>query len=183
MRPLRGGTVRYRSHSMLAILGISAFYHDSAAALVVDGRIVAASQEERFTRRKFDDGCPRRAIEYCLRAGETRLHDLDYVVFYDKPFLKFERLVETYLAYAIRGKAARRIGQIGFHQPLELEKRLIVEHHVIEIVQARLACAQAILDRAARAAVIELSAGEALFLRRGHDPAVHDQCRGTVVIK
>src|SRR5438105_3335393 len=91
---------------MTAILGISAFYHASAAALVVDGRIVAAAQEERFTRKKFDDGFPRHAIEYCLRAGETRLRDLDYVVFYDKPFLKFERLVETYLAYAPRGFAS-----------------------------------------------------------------------------
>jgi carbamoyltransferase len=85
------------------ILGISAFYHDSAAALVEDGHVVAAAQEERFTRKKFDEGFPRRAIEYCLGHAELRLRDLDSVVFYDKPFLKFERLLETYLAYAPRG--------------------------------------------------------------------------------
>jgi carbamoyltransferase len=87
----------------MRLLGISAFYHDSAAALVEDGRIVAAAQEERFTRKKFDAGFPRHAIEYCLDAAAARLRDVDYVVFYDKPFLKFERLVETYLAYAPRG--------------------------------------------------------------------------------
>jgi carbamoyltransferase len=86
-----------------AILGISAFYHDSAAALVVDGRIVAAAQEERFTRIKHDHEFPANAIKYCLKeAGLTPDH-LDAVVFYDKPFLKFERLMETYLAYAPRG--------------------------------------------------------------------------------
>src|SRR6266851_3163105 len=84
----------------MRLLGISAFYHDSAAALVEDGRIVAATQEERFTRKKFDADFPRHAIEYCLSEAGARLRDVDYVVFYDKPFLKFERLVETYLAYA-----------------------------------------------------------------------------------
>src|ERR1051325_719935 len=87
----------------MRLLGISAFYHDSAAALVEDGRVVAAGQEERFTRKKFDEGFPRHAIEYCLRETGVRLRDVDNVVFYDKPFLKFERLVETYLAYAPRG--------------------------------------------------------------------------------
>src|SRR5262245_5527892 len=90
----------------MRLLGISAFYHDSAAALVEDGRIVAAAQEERFTRKKFDDGFPRHAIEYCLSAGGTRLRDIDHVAFYDKPFLKFERLIETYLAYAPQGFAS-----------------------------------------------------------------------------
>jgi carbamoyltransferase len=90
----------------MRLLGISAFYHDSAAALVEDGRIVAAAQEERFTRKKFDEGFPRHAIEYCLREAGTRLRDVDHVVFYDKPFLKFERLLETYLAYAPRGFAS-----------------------------------------------------------------------------
>jgi carbamoyltransferase len=85
------------------ILGISAFYHDSAAALVVDGEIVAAAQEERFTRKKHDAGFPRQAIEYCLRAGGVRAEQLDHVGFYDKPLLKFERLLETYLAYAPSG--------------------------------------------------------------------------------
>jgi carbamoyltransferase len=86
-----------------AILGISAFYHDSAAALVVDGKIVAAAQEERFTRKKHDEGFPHYAIEYCLREGGLTAANLDYVGFYDKPLLKFERLLETYLAVAPRG--------------------------------------------------------------------------------
>jgi carbamoyltransferase len=85
------------------ILGISAFYHDSAAALVRDGEIIAAAQEERFTRKKHDSGFPAHAVGYCLEQDGVALQDLDYVVFYDKPFLKFERLVETYLAYAPRG--------------------------------------------------------------------------------
>ncbi|MFI5336180.1 MAG: carbamoyltransferase [Opitutales bacterium] len=88
---------------MTAILGLSAFYHDSAAALVVDGRIVAAAQEERFTRRKHDAGFPQRAIEYCLQAGGLTAAQLDHVVFYEKPLLKFERLLETYLAVAPAG--------------------------------------------------------------------------------
>jgi carbamoyltransferase len=86
-----------------AILGISAFYHDSSAALVVDGDIVAAAQEERFTRKKYDARFPTNAIAYCLREGEVSPERLDYVVFYDKPFTKFERLLETYLAFAPRG--------------------------------------------------------------------------------
>jgi carbamoyltransferase len=90
----------------MRVLGISAFYHDSAAALVEDGHVVAAAQEERFSRKKFDEGFPRRAIEYCLAHAATRLSDLDQVVFYDKPFLKFERLVETYLTFAPRGFAS-----------------------------------------------------------------------------
>jgi len=88
---------------MTAILGISAFYHDSAAALVVDGEIVAAAQEERFTRKKHDDGFPTKAIEYCLEAAGLSPEQLDYVGFYDKPFRKFERLLETYLAFAPSG--------------------------------------------------------------------------------
>lgn len=87
----------------MKVLGVSAFYHDSAAALVVDGRVVAAAQEERFTRKKHDSAFPTNAIEYCLGEGGLRLSDVDNVVFYDKPFLKFERLVETYLAFAPKG--------------------------------------------------------------------------------
>ncbi len=85
------------------ILGISAYYHDSAAALVSGGQIVAAAQEERFTRKKHDAGFPGNAIAYCLHEARISLVDLDYVVFYDKPLVKFERLLETYLAYAPRG--------------------------------------------------------------------------------
>ena len=87
----------------MRILGISAFYHDSAAALVVDGKVVAAAQEERFTRRKHDPGFPAHAVRYCLEAAGIKADELDHVVFYEKPFLKFERLLETYLAFAPRG--------------------------------------------------------------------------------
>lgn len=87
----------------MRILGISAFYHDSAAALLVDGRIVAAAQEERFTRKKQDARFPEHAIAYCLAEGRITLKDVDYVVFYEKPFLKFDRLLETYVALAPRG--------------------------------------------------------------------------------
>jgi carbamoyltransferase len=88
---------------MTAILGISAFYHDSAAALLVDGQIVAAAQEERFTRRKHDAGFPEHAIAYCLEEARLNPRQLDAVVFYDKPLAKFDRLLETYLAFAPRG--------------------------------------------------------------------------------
>jgi carbamoyltransferase len=88
---------------MAAILGISAFYHDSAAALLIDGEIIAAAQEERFSRRKHDERLPSAAIQYCLDEARIRPEDLDYVVFYEKPFLKFDRLLETYLAYAPAG--------------------------------------------------------------------------------
>jgi carbamoyltransferase len=87
----------------MRILGISAFYHDSAAALLVDGRIVAAAQEERFTRKKQDARFPVHAIAYCLAEAGCTLDDVDYVVFYEKPFLKFERLLETYVAFAPQG--------------------------------------------------------------------------------
>lgn len=87
----------------MKILGISCFYHDSAAALIVDGEIIAAAQEERFTRIKHDERFPRHAIEYCLRHASIKLRDLDAIVFYEKPFPKFERLIETYLTFAPRG--------------------------------------------------------------------------------
>lgn len=85
------------------ILGISAFYHDSAACLIQDGVIIAAAQEERFSRKKADHAFPKQAIQYCLENAGIQSADLDYVAFYDKPFLKFERLLETYLAFAPRG--------------------------------------------------------------------------------
>jgi len=87
----------------MKILGLSAFYHDSAACLVIDGNIVAAAQEERFTRKKHDSAFPTEAVAYCLAEAGIVAADLDYVVFYDKPFLKFERLLETYLAFAPLG--------------------------------------------------------------------------------
>jgi carbamoyltransferase len=87
----------------MQVLGISAYYHDSAAAMVRDGEIVAAAQEERFTRKKHDSSFPVHAVQYCLEAAGVTLDAVDYIVFYDKPFLKFERLLETYLAFAPRG--------------------------------------------------------------------------------
>jgi carbamoyltransferase len=88
---------------MTAILGISAYYHDSAACLVVDGKIVAAAQEERFTRIKQDASFPTQATAYCLRDANLSIEQVDYVAFYDKPLAKFERLLETYLAFAPAG--------------------------------------------------------------------------------
>src|SRR5436190_21886773 len=85
------------------ILGISAYYHDAAAALVSDGEIVAAAQEERFTRKKNDSDFPHQAIDFCLRQGGITVWQLDAVVFYDKPILKFARMLETYLAVAPGG--------------------------------------------------------------------------------
>ena len=87
----------------MRILGISALYHDSAAAIVVDGNVIAAAQEERFSRKKHDAGFPRHSIEYCLKEVRCDLAYLDAVVFYDKPFLKFERLLQTYVAFAPKG--------------------------------------------------------------------------------
>ncbi len=91
---------------MTHILGISAYYHDSAACLVRDGEIVAAAQEERFTRKKHDPGFPLNAARYCLKEGAVSLSDLKYIVFYDKPLLKFDRLLETYLSFAPKGLAS-----------------------------------------------------------------------------
>ena len=87
----------------MKVLGISAWYHDSAAALVDDGEIVAAAQEERFSRRKHDAGFPAQAARFCLQYAGLTADQVDFVAFYDKPFLKFERLLETYLAFAPRG--------------------------------------------------------------------------------
>ena len=85
------------------ILGISGYYHDSAACIIKDGTIIAAAQEERFTRKKHDPSFPQHAIQYCLEEGKVSLRDLSHVVFYEKPLVKFERLIETYLSFAPRG--------------------------------------------------------------------------------
>ena len=110
---------------MTSILGISAFYHDSAAALVVDGQIVAAAQEERFSRKKHDAAFPAQAIAYCLDEAQLRPENVDYVAFYDKPLLKFDRLLETYLAYAPRGFSS-------FYQaiPLWLKEKLHLRRRI-----------------------------------------------------
>ncbi|WP_119270106.1 carbamoyltransferase family protein [Taklimakanibacter deserti] len=101
------------------VLGLSAFYHDSAAAIVADGRIIAAAQEERFTRKKHDSNFPLQAISYCLKAAGRSLDEIDHIVFYDKPFLKFERLLETYMAFAPRGFASFRMAM-----PIWLKEKL-----------------------------------------------------------
>ncbi len=103
----------------MRVLGISAYYHDSAAALVEDGRIVAAAQEERFTRKKHDAGFPDNAVKSCLDQANIGLSDVDHVVFYDKPFLKFERLLETYLSFAPRGFTSFRMAM-----PVWLKEKL-----------------------------------------------------------
>jgi carbamoyltransferase len=103
----------------MRVLGISAYYHDSAAALIEDGRIIAAAQEERFTRKKHDSRFPAAAIAYCLEQGGIKGGDIDKVAFYDKPFLKFERLLETYTTFAPRGFASFRMAM-----PLWLREKL-----------------------------------------------------------
>jgi carbamoyltransferase len=108
---------------MTAILGISAFYHDSAAALVVDGEIVAATQEERFTRRKHDASFPQHAVEFCLRQAGLTPAELDHVVFYEKPLLKFERLFETYLDVAPAGiRSFFKAAPLWVHEKLHLPR-------------------------------------------------------------
>ena len=110
---------------MTAILGISAFYHDSAAALVVDGKIIAAAQEERFTRKKHDHNFPQQAVEYCLKEAGLTPEQLDYVGFYDKPVSKFERLLETYLAFAPSGyRSFRQAIPLWLKQKLHLPREL-----------------------------------------------------------
>jgi carbamoyltransferase len=112
---------------MTTILGISAFYHDSAAALVVDGEIIAAAQEERFTRKKHDPSYPALAIDYVLAEADLTLDQIDYVAFYDKPFLKFERLLETYVAYAPKG-----LKQFGMAMPVWLREKLFMKDQLIK---------------------------------------------------
>ncbi|MEM8949641.1 MAG: carbamoyltransferase N-terminal domain-containing protein, partial [Pseudomonadota bacterium] len=107
------------------ILGVSAFYHDSAAALVTDGKIVAAAQEERFTRTKHDSGFPAEAIRYCLKEGGITLADVDHIAFYDKPFLKFERLLETYLTFAPRGFKSFRVAMPVWMKEKLFQKTLL----------------------------------------------------------
>src|SRR6266404_3679534 len=120
-----------------AILGISAFYHDSAAALVVDGDIVAAAQEERFTRKKHDPSFPANAVAYCLKEGGINPEDLSYIAFYDKPLAKFDRLLETYLAYAPAGLRSFRMAM-----PVWLKDKLfmhrILRKHLHAARQAKL---------------------------------------------
>jgi carbamoyltransferase len=116
---------------MTKILGVSAFYHDSAACLLVDGKIVAAAQEERFTRKKHDSEFPLNSIQFCLREGGLVGADVDYVVFYEKPFPKFERLLETYLAYAPKG-----FRSFAMAMPVWLTEKLFQKRNLIKALEA-----------------------------------------------
>jgi carbamoyltransferase len=111
----------------MKVLGISAFYHDSAAALIEDGRVVAAAQEERFTRKKHDSDFPANAVAYCLEAGGCAIDAVDLVAFYDKPLLKFERLLETYLAFAPRGFRSFRMAMPVWLNEKLFQKKLLVD--------------------------------------------------------
>ncbi|MBI3357888.1 MAG: hypothetical protein HY038_14165, partial [Nitrospirae bacterium] len=113
------------------ILGISAFYHDSAACLVRNGEIIAAAQEERFTRKKHDPGFPHRAVQYCLGQGGIGLRDVRYVVFYDKPLVKFERLMETYVGFAPKG-----IQSFLTAMPVWLKEKLLLRNLLQKEIQA-----------------------------------------------
>ena len=104
---------------MIAILGISAFYHDSAAAIIVDGKIIAAAQEERFSRKKHDSSYPFNAVEFVLKEAKLKLSEVNYIAFYEKPFLKFERLLETYVAFAPKG-----FKSFSMSMPLWLREKL-----------------------------------------------------------
>jgi len=115
---------------MATILGISAFYHDSAAALIIDGEIIAAAQEERFTRKKHDSSYPVNAINYCLSEAGLSLVQLDHIAFYDKPFLKFERLLETYVAFAPKGLQSFRMAM-----PVWLREKLFLKHMLIKEIK------------------------------------------------
>ena len=112
---------------MTSILGISAFYHDSAAALIVDGDIIAAAQEERFSRKKHDSRYPYNAIKYVLDEGKKNLSDIDHIVFFEKPFLKFERLLETYMAFAPKG-----FKSFSMSMPLWLREKLFQKKYLFE---------------------------------------------------
>ena len=112
---------------MTSILGISAFYHDSAAALIIDGKIISAAQEERFSRKKHDASYPSNAINFILKDNNLKLNDIDYIVFFEKPFLKFERLLETYLAFAPRG-----FKSFSLSMPIWLREKLFQKKYLFD---------------------------------------------------
>jgi len=115
---------------MIAILGISAFYHDSAASIIINGELIAAAQEERFTRKKHDSSYPVNAINYCLSEAGLSLSNLDFIAYYDKPFLKFERLLETYVAFAPKGLHSFRMAM-----PIWLREKLFLKHILIKEIK------------------------------------------------
>ena len=112
------------------ILGISAFYHDSASCILKDGEIIAAAQEERFTRKKHDNSFPTSSINYCLEEAEIKLNEVDFIVFYEKPFLKFERLLETYLAFAPRG-----FKSFTASLPIWVKEKLFQKNNIINLLE------------------------------------------------
>ena len=114
----------------MQILGISAFYHDSAATLIRDGMIIAAAQEERFSRKKHDPSFPKQAISYCLKEARSTVDDVDLIVFYEKPFIKFERLVETYLANSPRGFTSFRLAI-----PVWMKEKLFQKANLIKALK------------------------------------------------
>ena len=115
---------------MSSILGISAFYHDSAAALIKDGEILAAAQEERFTRKKHDANYPKFAVDYVLKESRLELNQVDHVVFFEKPFLKFERLLETYLAFAPMG-----FKSFSMSMPIWLREKLFQKKYLYDLLK------------------------------------------------
>ena len=115
---------------MISILGISAFYHDSAAAIIIDGKIIAAAQEERFTRVKHDSSYPYNAVEFVLKFSNLKLSEIDHIVFYEKPFLKFERLLETYIAFAPKGFA-----QFVKAMPIWLREKLFQKNMLLNLLK------------------------------------------------
>ena len=112
---------------MTTILGISAFYHDSAAALIKDGAIIAAAQEERFSRKKHDARYPYNAINYILEDSNIKLNEIDHIVFFEKPFLKFERLLETYMAFAPKG-----FKSFSLSMPIWLREKLFQKNFLFD---------------------------------------------------
>ncbi len=115
---------------MTSVLGISSFYHDSACALLIDGEIEAAAQEERFTRIKHDSSFPKNAIAFILKEKNFKLKDVDQIVFYEKPFLKFERLLETYLGFSPKGFAS-----FSMSMPLWLGEKLFQKKKIFNVLK------------------------------------------------
>ena len=177
----------------MRILGVSAFYHDSAAAIVEDGRIVAAAQEERFTRKKHDSRFPVNAIRFCLECARARPQDVDFIAFYDKPFLKFERLLDTYLAFAPVGFQSFRMAlPLWIREKLfqkDLLKRLLADVLPGQDVDGKLLFTEHHLSHAASAffpspfenAVVLTMDGvgewttTSIGLGRGHQVAIHKE--------
>ena len=110
----------------MIILGISAFYHDSAAAIIADGKIIAAAQEERFSRVKHDSTFPFKAIKYCLEFTKIQIQDVDFVIFYEKPFLKFERLLETYIGFSPKGYESFKVSMPSWIKDKLFQKNIIL---------------------------------------------------------